>query len=199
MNSNNKLPWLSRKRALNLPQNLCTKLYHHQLNPSASSRPIYRWFLFSFHGGTLSRVFLCWTVRREARHVSPARLRPSACHDRGSKFEREGARMKSNVVARSGIRTARRAARDSARDLLATRSDRSLLHSPPSVRALEINQHPREKRRKCCRREFAKILSIGYHSLIWVSKESFFHRKSRGEIMKVFVDFWELFFICFLD
>lgn len=58
--------------------------------------------------------------------------------------------MKSNVVAESGIRTARRAARDSARDPLATRSERPLLHSPRSVRALEINQHPGEKRRKCC-------------------------------------------------
>lgn len=140
MNSNNKLPWLSRKRALNLPQNLCTKLYHHQLNPSASSRSIYRWFLFPFHGGTLSRVLLCWTVRREARHVSPARLRPSACHDRGSKFEREGARMKSNVVAGSGIRTARRAVRDSARDPLATRSS---THHEAYARERSISTHER--------------------------------------------------------
>lgn len=119
------------------PQTLHNKLCHHQLDLPAVSEPISIFllsllffvlllFFFFFSAVALLSPHFCpscppWTGGRENVFHLHVLVRPRIMiDDRGfvCRGKREGDRAWPNVVAGSGIRTARRVARDSARTCL---------------------------------------------------------------------------------
>lgn len=155
------------KRALNLLQTLHTKLFRHQLNPSANSRPMVSIsFFFSFKFSRWHFVacslpcLLCRAQsggKRGTFHLHVF-VRPRVMiGDRNSS-------VKERAWSRTSSREAGFELHDAPLEIplvpaRTTRSDRPLLRSPRSVvRAREINQHSRERERETSQMLLARII-----------------------------------------